>query len=440
MSILESRLKNEKEKKELISNNIAGKHINPNEQEQVHANEILQIISRRFSNELVNGNVDDYREEITKAVEEECDKLNATFAEKEIVKKTVLMTALGNGPIEKYLEDDAVTEVVVQRYDKIVYEKAGKIEKAEEAFTSEEHLQTIIKRIVQQVGRQISISNPIVDARLRDGSRVNATIPPVSVDGATLTIRKFSDHFLTGQDYVNKGSLSPNMLIFLNMCVLGKLSMIVSGGTGTGKTTMLNMLSSFIPKEELIITIEDSCELKLQQPNVRRMETRLASNEDMLNVDQKALVKAALRQRPDRIILGETRDGSIVDIISAMSTGHEGSMTTIHANSPQNLCNVRIPMLYAMNRDVDFSEKSISMQVSEAVQLIIYISRFPDGSRKVTHISEITGYTDEGKVIIKNIFVYDRKEETFKWTGYTPKKIIQTVNEKGYVFPIDILK
>lgn len=216
-------------------------------------------------------------------------------------------------------------------------------------------------------------------------------IPPVSPDGATLTIRKFSQSALTGADYVRMGSMNRQMLYFLTLCVKGRLNIFVSGGTGTGKTTMLNMLSSYIAENDLIITIEDTLELKLQQKNVRRMEVRLSSTKDMEMVDQKSLVKAALRQRPDRIILGEVRDESIIDLVSAMSTGHEGSMSTIHANSPRNMCDVRIPILYSYDKNADFSEKSIALQIAEAVQIIVQLSRFPDGSRKITAITEVDG-------------------------------------------------
>lgn len=210
--------------------------------------------------------------------------------------------------------------------------------------------------------------------------------------------------------------------------------MFVSGGTGTGKTTLLNMLSAYIPADNLIVTIEDTCELKLQQPNVRRKEVRLSGTNGMLNVDQKTLVKNALRERPDRIILGEVRDGSIVDLISAMSTGHEGSMSTIHANSPKNMCDVRIPILYSMNDEAHFSESSIAMQIAEAIQIIVQITRLPDGSRKLTHISHVDGLTANGKVNVKDIFVYDRNTDSFRSTGYIPKKIIKMIRDKGLDF------
>lgn len=431
MPVLKDKLHNEMSERTIIAERINDEYILPTEKEQKEVNDIISKIANKFSDELIYKDVEELYEKISAAIKEECEKLDISYEEQKRIEKTVIMTTLGNGPIEKYLQDPTVTEVVVQRYDNIVIERNGHIEPVKDAFSSEAQLQTIIKRIVQKAGRQISLINPIVDARLSDGSRVNATIPPISVDGATLTIRKFSKAFLTGKDYVSINSLSQNMLYFLSLCIIARVSIFVSGGTGTGKTTLLNMLSSYIPSNELIITIEDSCELKLQQPNVRRMECRLSKNEEMMDVDQKTLVRAALRQRPDRIILGETRDGSIVDIISAMSTGHEGSMTTIHANSPQNMVDVRIPILYSMNKETDFSESAIAMQIAEAIQLIVQISRFPDGSRKITHISEVSGKTEDGRVCINDIFVFNKKSYSFESTGYYPERIIKVFRDKN---------
>lgn len=438
MSVLSERIKKNKEEIETIDKSVAATHIAPTTEEQQKVEEVIRTISLRFSEALINEDIDALSDNIKKAIKEECANLDISYEEQKRIEKTVLMTALGNGPIEDFLQDDTVTEIVVQKYDNIVIERNGFIEKVDVKFSDEKHLETIIKRIAQRCGRQISITKPILDARLKDGSRVNATLPPVSVDGATLTIRKFSDNFLSGKDYMDNGSISYNMLYFLSYCVASKISMFVSGGTGTGKTTLLNMLSQYIPENELIITIEDSCELKLQQPNVRRMETRLSENDEMMNVDQKALVRAALRQRPDRIILGETRDGSVVDIISAMSTGHEGSMTTIHANSPQNMCDVRIPILYSMNKEADFSEKSIAMQFAEAVKLIVQIERFPDGSRKITHITHVDGINEYGRVNCRDIFVFDRTTNYFVWTGYSPIDILETIKYKGFDFDLNI--
>lgn len=434
MPKIQQALKQTSMEKSEITQRVNKEHINPTEDELEKSNMVIKAISEEFAEVLLEKDIKDVSFEIKAAVAKKCGELNITFEEQKRIEKTVLSMALGHGPIEVYLNDPGVTEIVIQRFDNIVIEKNGKVERTDVTFANEEQLMIIIKRIVQQTGRQINLSTPIVDARLADGSRVNATIPPVSPDGATMTIRKFNNKVLSGRDYIRFGSLNKEMLYFLERCVRGAISMFVSGGTGTGKTTLLNMLSAYIPADNLIVTIEDTCELKLQQPNVRRKEVRLSGTNGMLNVDQKTLVKNALRERPDRIILGEVRDGSIVDLISAMSTGHEGSMSTIHANSPKNMCDVRIPILYSMNDEAHFSESSIAMQIAEAIQIIVQITRLPDGSRKLTHISHVDGLTANGKVNVKDIFVYDRNTDSFRSTGYIPKKIIKMIRDKGLDF------
>lgn len=434
-TIIQSRLQQSKAEEDAISKQIASENVLPSESERGYVADIIRKVSSKYSEELLKKDTDLLRGPIQNTVIEECKRLeNLTFEEKKKVEKIVLLTVLGNGPIEPYLNDPTVTEIVVQRYDNIVIERNGKIEQTDVSFTDENHLQTIIKRIVQREGRQISLTQPIVDSRLPDGSRVNATIPPVSIDGATLTIRKFSKKVLSGEDYINKGSMDARMLYFLSLCVVGRMNIVVAGGTGTGKTTLLNMLSSYIPKNELIITIEDTAELKLQQPNVRRMETRLAQNEEMMNVNQSMLVKAALRQRPDRIILGEARDGAIVDIVSAMSTGHEGSLTTIHATSPKVLFKTRLKNLYDQYEGANFSSNAVAMQTAEAFDIVVQIERLPDGSRKITHICYVDEAVDTptGKeVVYQDIFYYDKKERIFKYTGLMPQKVLDAAQFWG---------
>ena len=434
MSKLYDAITQQEEQQIAIEEKVMNEYDVPTEEEQKMIADIIRRVSDQYAEELFKegSDPDAISDRIRATIEEFCGSLPVDYETQKRVQKAACMTALGNGPIEKYIEDETVTEIVVQRYDNIVIERNGKIEKVPDTFYSEEQLQTIIQRIVQKVNRQINITEPIVDARLKNGSRVNATIPPVSPDGATLTIRKFNQHMLSGTDYINIGSMTKEMLYFLSKCVVGKVTLFVSGGTGTGKTTLLNMLSGFIPEEELIITIEDTLELKLQQPNVRRMEVREANGKEMMNVNQKTLVKAALRQRPDRIIMGESRDGSIVDLISAMSTGHDGSMSTIHANSPRNLFDVRIPILYSMNKDSSFSEDSIAMQMSEAIQLIVQIRRMPDGSRKISHITEVVGLQEDKRVKLEDIFVYNPKKNQYEATGHIPTKIIQKIHNQGF--------
>ncbi|MCQ2510063.1 MAG: Flp pilus assembly complex ATPase component TadA [Lachnospiraceae bacterium] len=438
MSIVKNKMLQRRAEEAEIISNVSASHITLNEEEQEAANRIVIEISEEFSEELRSNTILSISDKISASISEKCSKLTGfSFLDQKRIEKSVVTTVLGNGPIQVYMDDPEVTEIVVQRYDNIVIERNGKIEQAEAAFNSEEHLVTIIKRLIQKAGRQINTMIPVENAAMEDGSRINATLPPVSVDGATLTIRKFSKTALTGYDYLRLGSLNKKMLGFLIQCVRGKICIFVSGSTGTGKTTLLNMLSGYIPEEELIITIEDTCELRLQQRNVRRMQVRTSGSKEMMQIDQQKLVKEALRQRPDRIILGEARDGTIVDMISAMSTGHDGSMSTIHANDPYNMCNVRVPILYGMNKDARFSEKTIGMQLSEAVQIVVQIARLPDGSRKLTHISHLDGFDKYGHVNIRDIFLYDRKEADFKYTGYYPEKIVEKIREKGVDFPSD---
>ena len=443
-TIIESRYHDNKEETEKIYIQVESENVEPDEDERKKAKEIIGRVSKKFSTKLRTASVDDLAEEIKEEINRECELLrrreNGAYSLKSRarINKTVRLTVLGNGPIEVFMDDPDVSEIVVQRYDNIVIEKNGRIIKTDIKFDDEEHLVKIIQRIVQKCGRQINITTPMVDARLSDGSRVNAVIPPVSPDGATLTIRRFNNAVLTGEDYLQKGSLNLNMLMFLKACVEAGISVFVSGGTGTGKTTFLNLLSMFIPSRELIITIEDTCELKLHQPNVRRREVRLSKTSEMMDVDQKALVKNALRERPDRIILGETRDGSVVDLISAMITGHEGSMSTIHANSPRNMVDVRIPILYRMNKDANFDDKAVAMQIAEAVQLIVQLGRFSDGSRRVTNISYIEGVDGE-KVIVKDIFVYNREKKDFEFCGNYPKKILDIIRNKEIDFDMACL-
>ena len=435
MPRIKEKIRSQNTEKKNIDEMIKTENIRPTQGEQEKAAAVIAKISDQFSEQLIDQDITDIQSDIIKAIEEQCAALDISYEHQKRIEKTVLMTVLGNGPIETFLQDPEVTEIVVQRYDNIVIQKVGQPKvNVDVTFNSEEHLQTIIKRIVQKTGRQINITSPIVDTRLPDGSRVNAVIPPVSPDGATLDIRKFTNTALSGSDYLKIGSLSREMLYFLERCVRGKITIIVSGGTGSGKTTLLNMLSGFIPSNELIVTIEDTLELQLQQPNVRRREVRRSQTAGMLDVTQTVLVKNALREYPDRIILGEIRDGSIVDFVSAASTGHEGSLSTIHANNPKNLCDTRIPILYTMCKDADFTEKSIALQIAEAVQIIVQIKRCRDEKRRITHISQVCGVNSNDKVIVKDIFIYDSEQDCYLHTGYIPRQIIQSIKEHGLEF------
>lgn len=442
-ALLQGRLDDIETEKKNIEESVDKDVIKITEEERKLVDSVTLKISEQFKKEVsasVNGISANLRAQIEKAVDYECSLLKGyTYEVQQRVKKVVISGIIGYGPLDPYIADPKVTEIIVQRFDNIVVEKEGKIHKVKASFNDEQHLQTVIQRIVQPIGRQINISKPIVDARLPDGSRVCAHIPPVSPDGAMLDIRRFYEISLKGEDYIQLGSMSPDMLEFLQKSVQARASIIVSGGTGTGKTTLLNMLSAAIPKDELIVTIEDSCELKLESPNVRRLETRPSSgvSDSSMNVDIRALVKTSLRMRPDRIIVGEIRDGTITDMISAMSTGHEGSMCTVHSNSATNLVNVRLPMLYSMS-DTSFSEESQSIQIAEALDLIVQIKRY-GRLRAIQTITEVKG-TKNGRVVIEDIFRYDDQKKEYYATGYVPKAILAKMLERGVYIDENIFK
>ncbi len=312
---------------------------------------------------------------------------------------------LGLGPLEPLLKDDSIADILVVGPKTVFVERFGKISKTDVRFKDEAHLLRIINKIVSSVGRRVDESSPLVDARLADGSRVNAAIRPVTVDGPQVSIRKFSKRPLTMAGLVERGALPTGMADLLAAAVEGKVSMVVSGGTGSGKTTFLNALSSFIPEDERLVTIEDAAELQLQQEHVVRMETRPPTLDGRNEITQRDLVKNALRMRPDRIIIGEVRGGEAFDMLQAMNTGHEGSMTTIHANNPRDALG-RMEQMVGM-AGMPMSQNSIRSQISSAIHLIVQLSRMRDGTRRMTAISELTGM--EGDVIqMQDIVRYNR--------------------------------
>ena len=325
---------------------------------------------------------------------------------------------LGYGPIEPFLRDEAVSEVMVNGPDSIYLEKDGKLMKANAQFGDEAHVRRTIDKIVSRIGRRVDESSPMVDARLPDGSRVNAVIPPLAVDGSSLTIRKFAADPLTSDDLIAFGTLSERSVEFIDACVRGRLNIIVSGSTGAGKTTTLNVLSSFIPEDERIVTIEDAAELQLKQDHVVRLESRPANIEGRGMVTIRDLVKNALRMRPDRIIVGEVRDASALDMLQAMNTGHDGSICTLHSNGPRDtLARMETMVLMA---GMDLPVRAIREQVASAVDLIVHQTRFKDGSRRITSLTEVERM--EGDIItLQDIYVYDHSsgfDEDGKAQGY----------------------
>ncbi|MFN2489227.1 MAG: CpaF family protein [Actinomycetota bacterium] len=334
---------------------------------------------------------------------------------------------LGLGPLEALVGDPDVSEIMVNGADHIFVERAGKLYETGESFHDEEQLRRTIDKIVARVGRRVDEASPYVDARLPDGSRVNAIIPPLAVDGPTLTIRKFSAEPLEVADLVSSGTFSARVAEFLEACVRGRVNVLVSGGTGAGKTTTLNVLSSFIPADERILTIEDAAELRLQQPHIVRLEARPPNIEGRGEVTIRHLVRNALRMRPDRIVVGEVRGGEALDMLQAMNTGHDGSISTVHANSPRDVLS-RLETMVLM-AGTELTVRAVREQVSSAIELIVHQARMKDGTRRITHVSEVVGM--EGDVITsQEIFSFDfragtssggRLQGELKATGIRPK-------------------
>jgi pilus assembly protein CpaF len=349
-----------------------------------------------------------------------------SLSERESLVGEVLDELFGLGPLEVLLRDPAISDILVNGFHQVYVEREGKLEKTEIVFRDDRHLLQIIERIVSSVGRRIDESSPLVDARLQDGSRVNAIIPPLALDGPALSIRRFRTDRLAAQDLVARESLTQSMLDFLRAAVACRLNVIVSGGTGAGKTTLLNILSGFISAGERIVTIEDAAELMLRQPHVVRLETRPANIEGRGAVRQRDLVVNALRMRPDRIVMGEVRAEEALDMLQAMNTGHDGSLTTVHANSPRDAL-YRLSTMIAM-ASLNIPDRAMRQQIASAVNLVVQVTRMSDGTRKITSVSEITGM--EGDTItMQEIFLFERTglrpdgkvQGRFQATGIRPR-------------------
>jgi pilus assembly protein CpaF len=367
-----------------------------------------QALFERLGSRITDSSLEDselhqyVKDELKIVVDEE--QVPLSNSERQRLIREISDDVLGHGPIQRFLDDPTVTEVMVNRFDQVYIERDGQLFKTDVKFTSDEALRRVIERIVSRIGRRIDESSPLVDARLSDGSRVNAIIPPLAVNGPALTIRKFGGDALTVQKLISYGSLSPEMAELLQACVLARMNIIVSGGTGTGKTTLLNALSSFIPSSDRIVTIEDAVELQLQQDHVIRLESRPPNIEGKGEIAIRDLVRNSLRMRPDRIVVGEVRGGECLDMLQAMNTGHDGSLSTVHANSPRDAIS-RLETLVLM-AGMDIPLRAVREQVASAVNLIVHISRLRDGSRRITHITEVQGM--EGDVVtLQDAFVFD---------------------------------
>jgi pilus assembly protein CpaF len=377
-------------------------------------------------------------------LEAESDRTPLSLFERQALAEDVLNELFGLGPLESLLADPEISDILVNRFDRVYVERHGLLEPVDTVFKDDAHLMRIIERIVSSVGRRIDESSPMVDARLADGSRVNAIIPPLALDGPVLSIRRFRTDKLGPADFVQRDSLTQPMLDFIHAAVSARLNVIVSGGTGAGKTTLLNLLSSFISDKERIVTIEDAAELTLRQRHVVRLETRTANIEGKGAVRQRQLVINALRMRPDRIIVGEVRGDEALDMLQAMNTGHDGSLTTVHANSARDALH-RLDTMVAM-ANLNIPERAVRQQIVSAVQIVVHVSRMADGTRKVTSIAEITGM--EGEMIsMQDIFMFDRTGISaegkvcgrFRASGIRPR-CSERLATAGHKLPMDMFE
>lgn len=375
-------------------------------------NQVLETLIQSLGQQLYSGQVEaDVLEqhvyEAIASVISSSQRSLTSYDRAELV-QNIVDEILGLGPLQTLLRNPDITEVMVNRFDRIFIEMKGRITHTDLRFSSEEHLRRTIERIVGQVGRRIDESSPMVDARLADGSRVNAVVPPIALDGSSLTIRKFSQDPFTVKDLIATGTISIEAMKLLENCVSGKFNVVISGGTGSGKTTTLNVLSSFIGADERIITIEDAAELQLSQPHVVRMESRPVNTEGKGSVTIRDLVRNSLRMRPDRIVIGEVRDAAALDMLQAMNTGHEGSLTTVHANTSRDAL-TRIETMVLM-AGMDLPVEFIRQQIVEAIDVIVQQNRMRDGSRRITQISEVVGM--EGNVIqMQDIYTFQYNDD-----------------------------
>ena len=398
------------------------------EYQQVKADLHRKILDRLDLEKLGRSQGDSARDEVLVVIRNavNAEVVPLSFAEREKLSREILDEIFGLGPLEPLLKDHSVSDILVNRYDRVYIERAGKLELTGLSFKDSGHLMQIIERIVSRVGRRVDESSPMVDARLPDGSRVNAIIPPLAIDGPCLSIRRFGREPVTARNMIENHSLTEAMLELLSAMVKGRLNILISGGTGAGKTTLLNVLSGYIPNSDRIVTIEDAAELQLKQEHVVRLETRPPNIEGKGSVRQRQLVINSLRMRPDRIVVGEVRGEEAFDMLQAMNTGHEGSLTTVHANSPRDAL-ARIENMVSM-ANLNIPERAVRHQIASAVHAVVQIARLSDGTRKVITVSEITGMNGD-LIAMQDIFEFERQsiDESgkvrgiFRATGIRPQ-------------------